>query len=179
MPDSSKTICLKTKLTTLKQLRACLNYKNWLPTYFHFKTKNLFRIFLKIQRQIMRKLNVLILGLFLPLFIFSQKNNDSKIASAINILKIHQTSLDNLSPFDEGELEDIVRLNRKVNEQLGELLQLDSTGNFPKENIPFFTAQSEDQNFAIFSWEENMGGTYRPFINLFYWKNKMKFLFTN
>ncbi len=122
----------------------------------------------------MRKSTVLIFVL-LPLLIFSQKNNDKKIASAINILKIHQSSLDKLSPFDEGELEDIIRLNRKVKEQLNEVLQLDSTNHFPKETIPFFTSQSEDKNFAIFSWEENMGGTYRPNINVFYWKYKDAF----
>ena len=119
----------------------------------------------------MRKILITYFYLLFPLLLFSQNINNQKIASAIKILKIHESSLEQLSPFEEGGMEKIDRLNGKVSEKLLEILQLPEIVDFPKDSIPFFTTQSTDQNFAIFSWIENLGGSFKMTINIFYWKN--------
>lgn len=120
----------------------------------------------------MRKVLFFIFIIFFPLSTFSQNLNEQKIASAIKILKIHQSSLDQLSPFEEEGMEQIDRLNRKVSEKLLEILNMPEIVVFPKDSIPFFTGQSADRNFAVFSWAENLGGSFKTMINIFYWKNK-------
>ncbi len=119
----------------------------------------------------MRKIIIVCLSIITPLILFSQNKNNQTIASAIKILKIHESSLEQLSPFDEGGMEKIDRLNRKVSEKLLEILQLPEIIDFPKDSIPFFKGQSADQNFAVFSWIENLGGSFKMAINIFYWKN--------
>jgi len=119
----------------------------------------------------MRKIIIICVCILSPLFLFSQKNNNQKIATAVKILKIHESSLDQLSPFDEGGMEKIDRLNRKVGEKLLEILKMPEIVDFPKDSIPFFTGQSDDRNFAVFSWIENLGGSFKMAINYFYWKN--------
>lgn len=120
----------------------------------------------------MRKVLFFIFIILSPLSTFSQNINEQKIASAIKILKIHQSSLEQLSPFEEGGMEKIDRLNRKVSEKLLEILNMLEIVGFPKDSIPFFTGQSADRNFAVFSWAENLGGSFKTMINIFYWKNK-------
>lgn len=119
----------------------------------------------------MRKILITYFCILSPLLLFSQNKNNQTIASAIKILKIHESSLEQLSPFDEGGMEKIDRLNRKVGEKLLEILQLPEIVDYPKDNIPFFKGQSDDQNFAVFSWTENLGGSFKMAINIFYWKN--------
>lgn len=119
----------------------------------------------------MRKIIIVCLSIITPLILFSQNNNNLRIASAIKILKIHESSLEQLSPFEEGGMEKIDRLNRKVSEKLLEILRLPEIVDFPKDSIPFFTVQSDDQDFAVFSWLENLGGSFKMIINIFYWKN--------
>lgn len=119
----------------------------------------------------MRKIIIICLGIITPFLIFSQNKNNQTIASGIKILKIHEFSLEQLSPFNEGGMEKIDRLNRKVGEKLLEILQLPEIVDFPKDSIPFFKGQSVDQNFAIFSWLENLGGSFKMAINIFYWKS--------
>ncbi len=119
----------------------------------------------------MRKILITYFCILSPLFIFSQNHNYTKIKTAIKILKIHESSLNQLSPFEEGGMEKIDRLNRKVSEKLLEILQMPEIVDFPKDSIPFFSGQSDDQNFAVFSWIENLGGSFKMCINIFYWKN--------
>ncbi|MFK8007211.1 MAG: hypothetical protein AB8H03_12615 [Saprospiraceae bacterium] len=119
----------------------------------------------------MRKIIIVCLSIITPIILFSQNKNNLTIASAIKILKIHESSLEQLSPFEEGGMEKIDRLNRKVSEKLLEILRLPEIVDFPKDSIPFFKGQSADQNFAVFSWIENLGGSFKMAINIFYWKN--------
>ena len=119
----------------------------------------------------MRKIIIVCLSIITPLILFSQNKNNQRITSAIKILKIHESSLEQLSPFEEGGMEKIDRLNRKVGEELLEILQLPEIVDFPKDSIPFFKGQSVDQNFAVFSWIENLGGSFKMAINIFYWKD--------
>ncbi len=119
----------------------------------------------------MKKNIIICLSILYPLLLFSQSHNDIIIKSTIKILKIHESSLDRLSPFDEGGMEKIDRLNRKVGEKLLEILKMPEVVDFPKDSIPFFSGQSDDRNFAVFSWLENLGGSFKMAINYFYWKN--------
>jgi hypothetical protein len=123
----------------------------------------------------MRKIIIIYLVILSPLLLFSQKNksnNNQRITSGINILKIHESSLEQLSPFEEGGIEKIMRLNRKVSEKLLEILRLPEIVDFPKDSIPFFKGQSADRNFTVFSWLENLDGSFKMSINIFYWQNK-------
>lgn len=119
----------------------------------------------------MRKIIIIYFCILSPFILFSQNKNNLQIASAIKILKIHESSLHQLSPFDEGGMEKIVRLNRKVSEKLLEILRMPEIVDFPKDSIPFFSSQSVDHNFAVFSWLENLGGSFKMVINIFYWEN--------
>lgn len=120
----------------------------------------------------MRKIQIIFIGIFLPFFLSSQTNYSPTINSAIRILKVHESSLSKLSPFDEEEFKNIMRLNRKVSEKLLEVLHQNDVVNVPKDSFPFFSCQSKNKDFAIFNWQENMGGTFRQYINIFYWKNE-------
>ncbi len=119
----------------------------------------------------MRKIIIICLSILFPLLLLSQNHNEIKIKTAIKILKIHESSLGKLSPFEEGGMEKIDRLNRKVGEKLLEILKMPEIVDFPKDSIPFFTGQSDDRNFVVFSWVENLGGSFKMAINYFYWKN--------
>lgn len=119
----------------------------------------------------MKKIILASLCVITPLFLFSQNKNNPTISSALKILKIHESSLEQLSPFEEDGMEKIDRLNRKVGEKLLEILRMPEIVDFPKDSIPFFTAQSADEDFAVFSWLENLGGSFKMIINIFYWKN--------
>lgn len=119
----------------------------------------------------MRNIFIILLALIFPLLVFSQTKDNRKIASAIKVLKIHQSSLSTLSPFEEDEFRQIVRLNRKVTEKLLEMLHQQDILNFDKESIPFFACEATDKNFAVFNWQENLGGTFQQYANIFYWKN--------
>jgi len=114
---------------------------------------------------------VLILA-FLPLFVFSQQKYDKTTSTILSELKYFQSNLEELSPFDENEMEDIVRFNFKAEELLLFFLNKKQVANFPKDTISFFVAESKDKNFAIFNWHENLGGSFRTFRNIFFWKNK-------
>ncbi|MEM6964587.1 MAG: hypothetical protein AAF573_07470 [Bacteroidota bacterium] len=120
----------------------------------------------------MRKIQILLLGIFLPFFLCAQNSYSSNINSAIRILKIHESSLSQLSPFDEEEFKSIIRLNRKASEKLLEVLRLRDVVEVPKDSFPFFSGKSEDDAFAVFNWRENMGGTFQQYINIFYWVDK-------
>ncbi|MFK7771277.1 MAG: hypothetical protein AB8F94_04020 [Saprospiraceae bacterium] len=121
----------------------------------------------------MNKIVIVCICIIAPLFLFSQNKNNQSIASAIKILKIHEASLEQLSPFEEGGMEKIDRLNGKVSEKLLEILRMPEIVDFPKDSIPFFTVQSADRDLAIFSWLENLGGSFKMVINIFYWKNSL------
>ena len=119
----------------------------------------------------MRKLKIILFLFFFPIFVFCQKTNNAPIYSSIQILNIHQTSLQELSPFEEEQRDDILRLNRKISEQLLTLLQFEEVANFRKDSLPFFGAESADKNLAVFSWDGNTGGTFREFNTVLAWKN--------
>ena len=119
----------------------------------------------------MRSLIVIFLIIISPLLVFSQKKYNESISSALRILKVHHASLEKLSPFEEQGMENIERLNRKVKEQLLGVLTQQQSLILEKDTIPFFTCESNDKRFAVFNWEENLGGTFRQFLNVFYWKN--------
>lgn len=119
----------------------------------------------------MRKTTIILLGLLFPLFLFSQKKENKVIIHGIEILKIHEASLAQLSPFEDDELEAIIHLDKKVTEKLLEMLHQNDILEVAKDSLPFFDCQSANKDFAIFSWEEKMGGTAHPFTNVFYWKN--------
>lgn len=120
----------------------------------------------------MRKLIITLTIFIVPLFAFSQQKVNEAISTSIRILKVHESSLDQLSPFDEVQFEQIMRLNRKVKEELLKLLQLEVVLDFPKDSIPFFNSQSASKDFAIFNWQENLGGTFHQYINILYWANQ-------
>lgn len=119
----------------------------------------------------MRKIIIICLSIITPLLLLSQNENNLKITSGMKILKIHESSLEQLSPFEEDGMEKIMRLNRKVSEKLLEILRLPEVVDFPKDSIPFFSGQSADRKFSVFSWLENLDGTFRTSINVFYWKS--------
>lgn len=110
-----------------------------------------------------------ILILMVSILIFTSfvaQAKEENINKSVDIINKNIFILNTLSPFVEDEFEVIDSLNNWILEELIMLLKDKALNQELLQTIDNFTIKSKDNLIHIFSWNEHLGGTFKPIINI-------------